>query len=141
MSIVLKVVEKVVGEPDRLVSQLKLVSQRVVASDVVAQHLTSEIEQENRKRQRHVIDHQRVSSFLVGITSHPTEAALNARKKPSKPAALDPKQELPAALAAIQDHQVIMLFDERQIDDLTTELTVTDTSEVVFLRLVPLIGG
>ena len=141
MTAVLKVVEKAIGQTEQRTSELRLVSQRLTARDLIAQHVANEVALGNARREQARREHRRVASFLVGIEEHPIERELNPRKRNVSPRLLDPEPETKAALAAFEGRQVVMLFDDRQIDDLSTELTVTDESQVVFLRLVPLVGG
>ncbi len=137
----LKLIESVVGEPTRHSFQLKLVSETVTAKEIVAQHVAAEVGRENTRRAKTRADHDRAASFLVGIAQHPDEARLNKTKKRPKLPKLDADAEIDAAQAAFEARQVIMLVDDKQIEDLTATVTVTDDSEVQFLRLVPLVGG
>ncbi len=70
----------------------------------------------------------------------PTERALNGPCTP-KALATNWEQEYARALAACAAHQVVILVNDRQVDDLETLVTPSASCEVVFLRLTPLVGG
>ena len=140
MALQLAIVEEIVGHPERQSFQLKLVSERIVAREIVTSHVRAEVERQNDDLIRNRRDYQRVASILVGSHSHPIERALNGRTT-RKPKLFDPEAEIESALAGIESNQIIMLFDDAQVEDLDQELTVTENSRVTFLRMVPLVGG
>ena len=70
----------------------------------------------------------------------PAEVALNGPRAP-KALGVDLEKEYARALEAIAAHQVIILVDDRQVDDLDTRVAPDDACEVTFLRLTPLVGG
>lgn len=136
----LSIVEKIVGQTQRQAFTLRLASERISARDIVAKHVRDEVDRLNDLARRRHAEHDRVASFLVGDHSHELERKLN---KPNRkgPKTLEPTEEVKAALDAIETRQVIVLFDDLEIEDLDADLTVTDQSKVTFLRLVPLVGG
>lgn len=70
----------------------------------------------------------------------PAERALNGPRIP-RALAVDWEQEYTRALAACAAHQVLILVNDRQVEDLNTRITPSAGCEVVFLRLTPLVGG
>jgi hypothetical protein len=70
----------------------------------------------------------------------PTERALNGPRMP-RALTMNWEQEYTRALAACAAHQIIILVNDRQVDDLDTLVTPSAGCEVVFLRLTPLVGG
>lgn len=70
----------------------------------------------------------------------PAESALNGPRAP-RTLAVDWEQEYIRALAACAAHQIVILVNDRQVDDLETLVTPSAGCEVVFLRLTPLVGG
>jgi hypothetical protein len=70
----------------------------------------------------------------------PAERALNGPHLP-RALATSWEQEYARALAACAAHQIIILVNDRQVDDLDTLVTPSAGCEVVFLRLTPLVGG
>lgn len=137
-AISLKITEKIVGQSQPHVFELRLVSERISDRDIITRHVTEQVQAENARRKAARADQTQATSFLVGIPQHPAEQRLNTLK-PLK--LLDPAAETKAALAAFEARQVIMLFDNYQIEQLEVDLTVMPKSEALFLRLVPLVGG
>lgn len=140
MSVQLSIIEKIVGQTERQAFSLRLASQRVPARDIVKTHVRAEVDRLNDQTRRNHAKHDRVASFLVGPHSHETERRLNKGVRRTLKL-LDTETEIKAALGGIAAKQVIMLFDDLEVDDLDKELTVTDESKLTFLRLVPLVGG
>lgn len=68
------------------------------------------------------------------------ERALNTPKRRT-PGELDWRKELDRAVEALRHRRVLLLVDDRQVDDLDQPLDLTNESVVTFLRLVPLAGG
>lgn len=54
---------------------------------------------------------------------------------------VDWEAQAAAALAAFAKNGFFVVVGDRQVDDLDAELEVSETSEVAFVRLVPLVGG
>lgn len=136
----LSIVEKIVGQTQRQAFTLKLASERISARDVVAKHVRDEVDRLNDLARCKQAEHDRVASFLVGDHLHELE------RKPNKPNHKGPKvlelaEEVKAALDAIETRKVIVLFDDFEVEDLDSDLTVTEQSKLTFLRLVPLVGG
>ena len=140
MPVQLSIVEKIVGQTGRQAFSLRLASQRVPAREIVASHVRAEVDRLNDQARRNHAKHDRVASFLVGSHTHETEGILNPARG-RRPRLLDPETEIKEAMGGVAARQVIMLFNDREVTDLDAELTVTDGSAVIFLRLVPLIGG
>jgi hypothetical protein len=68
------------------------------------------------------------------------EATLNGAKLRSK-RRVDPEKQAATALAAFDRNGFVVLVDDRQVEDLDTELRLTMETRVTFLKLVPLVGG
>lgn len=54
---------------------------------------------------------------------------------------IDWNQQYAAAISAFERSQVLMLVNDRQLDDLEDKIEVAPGTCVTFLRLVPLVGG
>lgn len=85
------------------------------------------------------------SRIFQGVTEENARRAMAEGKgggpRKSKPVTLDFDDEFAKALEAFQVGRVIVLVDDRQLDDLATEVVVAPSTSVKFLRLVPLVGG
>ena len=137
MAAVLKIVDERFGPGGterRDAVELRLVSERVTPREIIRRRVEAEIEALRLRK----IASAHTRSFL--IEAAPAERALNrlTLKPPRVPKAED---ETARACAAFERQGFIMLFDERQIDDLDACVTVTADSKVVFLYLTPLKGG
>jgi hypothetical protein len=76
--------------------------------------------------------------------AHPDELALHPGRRLRRrlpPAPPSPDVARDNALAAFKRGQIVLLVDDRQIEDAEARIGLTETTEVTFLRLVPLVGG
>lgn len=140
MAALLKIVDEHLGKGRNAPFELRLASERITARDLIHRRIAEETRQINQLLNDDPTCDGR--SYLIRHT--PTEAALNTAgttqgRRPVK--RFDEAQEFDAAITAFEKNRFIMLFDDRQITDLDMEIAVTPSSEVVFLRLVPLVGG
>ena len=140
MSIQISIIEKVVGQTERQAYSIQLASERIPARLIVEEHVRAEVDRVNSAMRLSREKQSRVASFLVGPHSHEVERKLNPMTRRA-PKLLDAEAEISTALDAVSAHRIIMLFDDREVNDLDEMLTVTDDSSITFLRLVPLIGG
>ena len=69
--------------------------------------------------------------WLVSIT----EKLLN------KPPATREERLVETALRGFKTNQYMLFIDDNQVDSLTEKITLTPTSSILFLRLIPLQGG
>jgi hypothetical protein len=144
MQAVLKIVDECFGTgagERRPALELKLVSERITARDLIRRRIADEVETANRTRAEHGAGHAISRSFLIPLGADSPETRLNAPARPARPKLFDEKTEYARAIRAFEKHQFILLFDERQIERLDDEIALTEDSEAVFLYLTPLIGG
>jgi hypothetical protein len=93
-----------------------------------------------RWRVREEIAQRRLKLAREAPQPTPAERALNGPPMP-RALATNWEQEYARALAACAAHQIIILVNDRQVDDLESLVTPSAGCEVVFLRLTPLVGG
>ena len=144
MQAVLKIVDECFGTgagERRPALELRLVSERITARDLIRRRVADEVETASRARSEHVAGHARTRSFLIPLDQDSPETRLNAPAKPRRLRLFDEQAEYARAIRAFEKHQFILLLDERQIDRLDDEVALTQDSEAVFLYLTPLIGG
>lgn len=142
MSALLKIVDESFGGQApvrRPALELRLVSERITPRDVIRERVKAEVETLNARRAQARHDHDRTRSWLVDIG--PTEEQLNPKARPRPSRHLDAAMEIERAHHAFLKRSFIMLFDDRQIDDLDEAVTVGPHSEAVFLYMTPLKGG
>lgn len=145
MSAVLKIIDEYFGKPTprQTVMKLKLVSERTTAREIIKGRVSEEIKMLNGK----IRAQDKARSFLIAVPVHPTEKLLNKSSAARMVAKLKPLQsmnvdaEIQKAVKAFTTNKFVMLFDDRQIEDLDTDITIMPDSELVFLRLTPLVGG
>ena len=136
----LAILEKVVGVSQTQSFKLELVSERVSAKEIVVSHVKTQVALKNLGRSKKLYNHNQAASFLVGNHTHPDEVILN-KSRPRKSRLMLEDIEIEKTLRAFDSNAIIMLFDEKQVMDLDELVTITKNSEIIFLRLVPLIGG
>ena len=145
MQSVLKIVDECfgVGAGERRPAlELRLVSERITARELIRRRIADEVETANRQRAEFAAGHARSRSFLIPLSDDTPEARLNpASTRPIRARLLDEAVEYDRAVKAFDQTQFILLLDERQISDLDEAISVTPESEAVFLYLTPLIGG
>ncbi|MEO0697874.1 MAG: hypothetical protein AAFY84_17465 [Pseudomonadota bacterium] len=142
MGAVLKLVDEEFGKGRSEPVELKLASERTTARDLIARRIADEVAILRRHERDMREAHNHTRSFLVRFDPASPEARLNQPAKTQRLLSrFDLEEEIRAAEGAFLKNAFIMLFDDRQIEDLDEELSVTPTSEMVFLRLVPLKGG
>jgi hypothetical protein len=136
MTALLKIVDEHFGKGRDPAFELRLASERITARELIRRRTAEEVAQVNQRQNDVRLGATR--SFLIRHAA--VEAKLNTPK--SRPIRLfDEREEFEAAVRAFEQNRFVMLFDDRQITDLDEDITVTPTSEMVFLRLVPLVGG
>ena len=94
--------------------------------------------------------HQEVRAFNAQQTSkdrfvglvQPTDAEreLNGYRL-RKPRLIDADKQTATAWRAFERGNVLLLVDDRQAEELDEEVTLRPVADVVFLKLVPLVGG
>jgi len=145
MAALLKIVDEHFGPDGRTRApavDLRLVSERITPREIIRRRVEAEIEIVNERKLAHALGHRRTRSYLIDIDPDSAESILKLPSGAKRGPRLDRADEETArALAAFDKHQFIMLFDDRQIDELDAELTVTPESQAVFLYLMPLKGG
>ena len=78
--------------------------------------------------------------FVGLVQPEETERELNGYRL-RRPRLVDADRQTDAAVRAFERGHVLLLVDDRQVDELDRELTLTAGSSVSFLKLVPLVGG
>lgn len=79
--------------------------------------------------------------FLAGLTKRSPEVLLNKQVGVKNRKPIDAAQAVKTALKAFEAGRYFILFNDTQYEDLDEKVVLTPDSEVVFLRLTPLIGG
>ena len=131
MEAVLKIWDETPGQGKRAAAELKLASERITAAELIRRRVEAEVAAHNGKTEA-------VFQGLVQPTE--SERVLNGFKL-NKRRKLNPENQAKAALEAFRNNGFVLLFDDRQVENVDEWLTVTGKSKATFLRLVPLVGG
>ena len=125
---------------------LRLVSERVSLEELIARAVREQIE---ALRDRYSGEADRITGQLrrqylaagdVAAGAQSGKVAL-ATGRPDDPGEIDIDAEAALAVEAFRRGKFRVFVDSEPVTSLTDVFTVTDTTKVIFLRLVPLIGG
>ena len=131
MSAALRIYDEIPGTERRARVTLRLASERITAREVIRQRVEAEVAAFNATKD---------DVFQGLIQPSESERLLNGFKL-RKRRPLDVEQQVAVALEAFEKNGFLLLFDDRQVEDLDEVVTVTPESSATFLRLVPLVGG
>jgi len=129
MSVALKIVDQTLGVHPPITRELRLVSERITLRELLKRRIDEEVAELNAGRNE--------IKPLVAPTEQ--ERRLNGEKPPRR--IVDPERQLAAALEAFKRNRIVVIVDDHQVLDLDQPIVVTPTTEVRFLKLVPLVGG
>lgn len=122
--------------------ELRLASERASPREIIKRRVEAEVEELNQASVARFEGHARTRSFLIDVDADSPEARLNGPVPGKrKPKLFEVEREVDRALAAFRNGSFIMLFDDRQVDDIDYVVTLTPDSEVSFVYLTPLKGG
>lgn len=130
MASAVRIVDQVPGSERRVSLTLQIADARITARELMRRRIFEEVA-------RH---HAQPRAF-VGLVAPPSrsgeddEVAEGARKP------LDWQRQFDVATRAFDAQRLILLVGGRQVESLDDEIEVLPDTEVVFLRLVPLVGG
>ena len=110
---------------------LDLLTEHVTVRELIRSRVHQEVKDYNA---------QQSGVFQGLIQPSEAELAVNGYKL-KKGRMIDWHKQFDAALAAFQSNQVLLLVDDRQVEDLDEQITVTPQTRVTFLKLVLLVGG
>jgi hypothetical protein len=118
------------GDEDRIF-EIRLPAERVTARELIEARVEGEVEEYNA----------RSSEFFRGlIQPAKAERTLNGFRM-LQGRRIDAAEQRERALEAFQRNGFILLVDDRQVMELDEAIEVRPTTEVTFLKLVPLVGG
>ena len=120
-------------ELDLFESKTEILSLEQFLCRVVIQEVeTFKIRQEERKLLRVLSKEEIVAGTLKG------KVDMGGRDLEQE---VEPQEAIENALLAFKDGFYYVFVDEKQIEKLDEEITLYPTSHILFLRLVPLVGG
>ena len=110
---------------------LEVLTERLTVRELIRSRVYQEVQDYNRKQPE-------VFRGLIEPTD--AERTLNGFKLKTR-RQIDWKNQFEKALEAFASSRVLVLVDEKQVDDLDQEITVGPGAVVSFLKLTPLVGG
>ena len=131
MAAALRIYDEIPGAARRAGVILRLASERVTAREVIRRRVEEEVAAFNATKD---------DVFQGLVQPSESERLLNGFKL-RKRRPLDVEQQVAVALEAFAKNGFVLLFDDRQLEDLDEVVIVTPESSATFLRLVPLVGG
>ncbi len=122
--------ESPVGET-YLARRIEITAESITLRELIRQRVQEEVEEFNRKQ----------SDVFYGlIQPTETERVLNGyRLKTRRPLSWETQYE--KAVNAFEANGFFVIVDGNQVEDLDENIPLNETSEVHFLKLIPLIGG
>jgi hypothetical protein len=111
--------------------KLELPEERLTVRELIRSRVFQEVKDYN----------MRLPELFRGLVQ-PSEAEqmLNGYKLPQSKR-IDWQRQFEKAIEAFDEARILLLVDDRQLDDLDEELLVDSKTIVTFLKLVPLAGG
>jgi hypothetical protein len=132
MAAVLKLIDQTTrGEILQEVT-LTLTSTRVSAREIIERRVRMEVQTFNEQQDQQV--------FRGLVQPRDTERELNGYRL-KKPRKIDADEQIQRALEAFESNRFFMLVGDRQIESLDELIGMGRDPRVLFLKLVPLVGG
>jgi hypothetical protein len=125
------IVDEVPGRGRREVATLRLASERITAGTLIERRVRHEVERHNASE----------DETFYGLVRPSGAEPSGSGWRLVTPRALDADEQIAIARDAFERGRVILFVNDRQLEQLDAELTLTGSTEVCFYQLVPLIGG
>ena len=110
---------------------LDLLTERITVRELIRSRVYQEVQDYNLKQPEY---------FRGLVQPSDAEKALNGYKVPAR-RQLDWRKQFDAVLEAFEANRILILVNDRQMEDLDAEITVQPDTRVNFLKMVPLVGG
>jgi hypothetical protein len=131
MALAVRAFDEVPGRGRRALPALQVASRAVTAESLIRQRVDMELARRAAAP----------APVARARDAHPDEVALHPDRTTRGSTLPDPETAHRAALSAFAAGRIILLVDDRQVEGLETRIGLTETTEVTFLQLVPLVGG
>ncbi len=105
--------------------------EKISVRELIRQRVFQEVEEFNQRQP---------AVFRMLVQPSDTEQTLNGFKFYT-PRPVDPHLQYKKAVEAFEGNGFIVLVDDRQIENIDTEIALHPETSVTFLKLVPLVGG
>lgn len=94
-----------------------------------------------RVREEVNIYNKKATGDYYGLVQPKESEKILNKYRLSKAKPIDPDEQVQTALKAFQNNGFFILIDDKQYDELQTEVLLESTTSVSFIKLTPLIGG
>jgi hypothetical protein len=131
MSVTVKVVDELANGTPTGELTLEFLTERITVRELIRSRVYQEVQEYNAKQ-----------SGLYRSLVQPTDAEqiLNGfRLRPGRKVSWE--QQFEKVIRAFQGNGVIVIVDDRQLEELDEMIELRPETKVSFLRLVPLVGG
>lgn len=126
----IRIVDQVPGTPRRESLTLQIADTRLAAKELVRRRIYEEVA-------RHAAQPRSFAGLVIPEPRRRDDVEVIA----GGARALNWQRQTEVALRAFEAQRLILLVNGRQIESLDEEIAIQPDTEVVFLRLVPLVGG
>lgn len=113
---------------------LEFLTERVTVRELIRSRVYQKVTEFNAKQAT-----EAAHPYRGLVQSTAAERALNGQRKPEK--RRDWQAEFDKALKAFERNGLLLLVDKQQCTHLDEEIELRHDCEVVFLKLMPLVGG
>ncbi|WP_182898891.1 hypothetical protein [Microbispora sp. H10830] len=110
---------------------LEISEERTTLREIIRQRILQEVAEH---------DATRPEIFRGPVQPGDTERTLNGHPVRA-PRRVDVEEQFARAVEAFGRNGFLVLIDDRQVQDLDAEVTLRMSTEITFLKLVPLVGG
>lgn len=125
------ILDKAASGEQFLARQLEVTSERVTLRELILERIRKEVDEFN---------HEQSDVFSGLIQPTDTERVLNGYRLKSR-RQINWEHQYAKALEAFEKNGFFVIVDGRQVEDLDEVIPLRESSEVHFLKLVPLVGG
>lgn len=130
-AVLVRVIDETPGAPTKPRATLRIASEKVSVRELIRQRVEAEVNAFNAGG----------DDTFDGLVQ-PSDSARSARGYKLRQARqLDAEAQVRIAWQAFERNGFVMLFDDRQVEQLDDEVALTGFSTVTFVRLMPLVGG
>lgn len=130
----IKYFDKTLGQSKRLCGELKLVSERITARDLIRRRIEQEFAAVDQKTEK--------TNWL--IIPDRKEKTLNGSRQ-FGPGSIDGvdlvDKNVDVALLGFEKQSFLLFVDNHQVEALDECITLSDNCTLTFIKLVPLVGG
>lgn len=116
---------------------LQVPSESITVRELIRERVYQEVDDYNRVLR----DRSQAPKYHGLVQPDASEVELNTASKPKQVRQLNWKKQFDIAIDAYERNQFILLVGDQQTTSLDQTIKLTPSTEVVFLRLVMLVGG